>query len=727
MSTIFKTITVMFLASSAVAACAMDLRFDLWKKSPETLSRDEFAIIRATLGNSALKNYVMEDVQHWAYVGLLFTKGQITKSSEVSMAREYIEKMPRLMRDNNMKVAVSLLEKNLDTILNKQNLTAIDVMHAWADIGLLFANGKDTSSYMARLLPKLPQARLPQDYERSVQQRQKASQVARDYMENLIAAHARPGAHEEKGEVSFDLSSFGDLNIKGRVVPSLHEPVLPGEQSCYGGYYALYNALCFSRDITERRLQRDGFVPFFRDGLEQIKKSGVRSPYANLRAAAMRDMFASDLPIIVVELNYINAMASIANITLERAFESRRDAEILQRFVAGSLPKIVVIAGMGFADNPKGHWIVICAERNSDASVSIEVADSSHPIEYYKDHKRVVHRILPFYLSLTRPVQDWPRVIGPVLRAIQKGQDVEGRQPHGQAREQEAIPAENPHHGAGSQKGVRTHEKGAERFSDKGRALPVQTLFMGKGQQQGREAGPREPREGSVEQESPDFRVAYEQKISALEAELSGVRQELARTMHEQRAAPSAAVAGAITRPSEAEFAALQDENERLKTLAEIADQAREKAFIQLDLLAQEKVKIERELNARRRHAESVEKAIKFERPDVSAVQESRLQEEARVLAERVRMLESQLRERPVQEARQAHHEEGSRAEVEHLTARVQELEGQLVEVGQATQQLMGALIGAFSEHITPEKMQEILTELGLGEEQESEGAPSAQ
>ena len=250
--------------------------------------------------------------------------------------------------------------------------------------------------------------------------------VPHQTIERILETHAQPSPFDEPaGTVSLNIgTTFPDLHINGEVVPSLQQARSDDDHTNFCGYFALHNAVGFFAQPAAARLNRADFIPFFRDCLQAIHESRGQGPYSNMSAQELRDIVdrhLGDAPIAVVEMAGLAAHVQFPELELGQALDDdQRAAELLQNFINGAIPALSIIAGLG---DGFGHWIAIHAMRTPQGAVSIKVADSLHPVNFYNDPDMVAQRILPFYLALTTPVQHWPEVLAEPLAAAMQGQE----------------------------------------------------------------------------------------------------------------------------------------------------------------------------------------------------------------------------------------------------------------------------------------------------------------
>ena len=176
------------------AVQSMDrLRLDLWQIDPQELAQPaDLEAIRNSLGTPALTHLVPVYTQHWAYVGIL---RQIGLNDQANAYRDNV--MPGSIREQALQATIGQIRATMEETFTKRALSVFDVMKAWACIALLHEKSQDVQADTDRLVGKLAGASLPQAYEKMLQQRRLASQVAAAHGgRQAIPAHAVPAGDQ---------------------------------------------------------------------------------------------------------------------------------------------------------------------------------------------------------------------------------------------------------------------------------------------------------------------------------------------------------------------------------------------------------------------------------------------------------------------------------------------------------------------------------------------------
>ncbi len=200
--------------------------------------------------------------------------------------------------------------------------------------------------------------------------------------------------------------TFKDLQIHGQILPSLLQERGNGQITMYCGYYSLYNALSLLNPETHSRLDRQGFSKFFGSALTEIWKVRKYGPGDNLAADEIRHLvntlYPND-PIIAIDKNSLYAMIS-GQLSLEEAFNNdQKSINSWRQFMKSDDAKLAIIAEIGIN---AGHWITIFVKREKDA-ISLQVTDSLCEIQSWLYNGQFFSLVLPFYLALTIPEQEW--------------------------------------------------------------------------------------------------------------------------------------------------------------------------------------------------------------------------------------------------------------------------------------------------------------------------------
>ena len=221
-------------------------------------------------------------------------------------------------------------------------------------------------------------------------------------IQEIIRTHAKASRCDEPvGTAGLNIGdSFPDLHINGEVVTSLQQGRSEDDPTSLCGYFALHNALEFDWRDEAARLNRGHFAQFFGNCLQTVHENRKHGPYGNIDARELRNIINNqgleETHIVVIEMGNLAAYTEQhPELELMEALEDERDAALLQDFINGAIPALSIIAGLG---DGFGHWIAIHATRNAQGIVSIKVADSLHPVNFYNNRDMIIQRILPFYL-----------------------------------------------------------------------------------------------------------------------------------------------------------------------------------------------------------------------------------------------------------------------------------------------------------------------------------------
>ncbi|HML19015.1 MAG TPA: ankyrin repeat domain-containing protein, partial [Candidatus Dependentiae bacterium] len=192
-----------------------------------------------------------------------------------------------------------------------------------------------------------------------------------------------------------------------QLIPSLQQARPDGKLTQMCGYYALYNAVCFTRSREADMLHRATFSQFLNEALKDIYALRSFNPLDNLTTQDLQyiiQMHYENLPIIVIEKKslfiYLNKIVADIN----QALEVTPNKNFLRDFIEKKINKLSIIAGTG---DSSGHWFTLYAERRQDDKIILKISDSAYKIANW-NLKRFEHDVLPFYLAISNPLESWP-------------------------------------------------------------------------------------------------------------------------------------------------------------------------------------------------------------------------------------------------------------------------------------------------------------------------------
>lgn len=225
--------------------------------------------------------------------------------------------------------------------------------------------------------------------------------------------------HTSKAKPNYPEQQTPPYNIQGDkngstivVLPSLLQVIAEDgyeNTTTYCGYYALWNAQCFSAASYNQRVERSQFINAFRTMLELIGKNraeterdfntkAIPGRYGQLHTREIRALIADKLPsTIMLELQSLFAPA-LYKMSHENAFHDT-DPQAFTRVQEFIDRKINVLTIILATSTSSGHYLTVHVTREENNKLTFQVADSLTGSATNKDI--LINRILPLYYLLT--------------------------------------------------------------------------------------------------------------------------------------------------------------------------------------------------------------------------------------------------------------------------------------------------------------------------------------